>query len=411
MTQPESDLPHVAVLDAAELHRRIAVLDAERSRLCRELDDHARDGRASQYAPPELTTQLHQIAEELAVARAALRDSAGWHRLICESATDYAIITTDVTGHVTNWNVGAQNLFGWCEEEAIGQALSIIFVPEDRAANIPAIEMQGAQASGRAEDERWHQRKDSSRFWASGLLMPLRDHGDVLGYLKIVRDQTKQRQTEEALRQALAENKLLMQEMHHRVKNSLQLVHSLLVLQARTTGRPELVTPLMESAARVQTIATVHDRLYRGDSVLRVEVGSYLSELIEGLKDGMASTLDGRDITFSTDRSVWPASEVPSVGLVLTELVTNALKYGAGRIRVTFRAPAQGAAVLSVEDEGHTLPPDFMPEKSVGLGMRVIVGLLQPRGGHLEIDRSGGATRFIVYLPELPSASAKMNAP
>lgn len=400
MTSPASNLPNMAVLDAAELHRRIAALDAERNRLCRELDGPDCDNEASQRTPLALTAQLRQVTEELAITRTALRDSAGWHRLICESATDYAIITTDVTGRITTWNIGAQNLFGWREEEAIGQALSTIFVPEDCAANIPETEMQKARVSGRANDERWHRRKDNSRFWASGLLMPLRDNDDVLGYLKIIRDQTSRRQAEEAMRKALAENNLLMREMHHRVKNSLQLVHSLLVLQARAAGKSELETQLAESAARVQTIAAIHDRLYRSDSVLRIEIGSYLSGLIEDLKAGMASTLDGRDITLDADHLVWPASEVPPVGLILTELVTNALKYGAGRIRVTFRASAQGAVVLSVEDKGQALPKDFMPEKSRGLGMRVVIGLLRPRGGRLEIDRSGGATRFIAYLPE-----------
>ncbi len=120
------------------------------------------------------------------------RETKTRHQLILESATDYAIFTTDEHGNVTSWNEGARRILGWREDEILGQDARIIFTPEDREAGAPEREMGTASAQGRAEDERWHLRKDGSRFWASGLMIPLRDSSS--GFLKILRDRTERLQ-------------------------------------------------------------------------------------------------------------------------------------------------------------------------------------------------------------------------
>src|SRR4051812_46550084 len=105
--------------------------------------------------------------------------------LIVDSSTDFAIFTTDLEGIVTSWNVGAARLFGYPENEIIGSSGDVIFTPEDRDAGAHEKERLQARSNGRALDERWHQRKDGSRFWASGLLMRLRRA--EAGFVKITR--------------------------------------------------------------------------------------------------------------------------------------------------------------------------------------------------------------------------------
>ncbi len=118
--------------------------------------------------------------------------------LIIDSATDFAIYTTDLVGIATSWNAGAERLFGFTASEMIGHSGDAIFTPEDRARGIPDNERRDVDANGRALDERWHQRRDGSRFWASGLLMPLRDG---TGYVKIARDRTEQYEAEQRERE------------------------------------------------------------------------------------------------------------------------------------------------------------------------------------------------------------------
>ena len=133
----------------------------------------------------------------------ALRRSEEELNMVIESAVDYAIFTIDLKGRVTKWNVGAQRMFGYDETEITGRNTAIVFTEEDRAAGVPEREMQQAEQGGRAADERWHERKDGSRFWASGLLMPMRDSDDKLqGFVKIMRDRTHRRAAESALRES-----------------------------------------------------------------------------------------------------------------------------------------------------------------------------------------------------------------
>jgi PAS domain S-box-containing protein len=119
-------------------------------------------------------------------------------RLVIESAHDYAIFSMDPEGLVTSWNSGAERVTGWAADEILGRTADVIFPPEDRAAGGAEQERAQASATGRAEDERWQQRKDGTRFWASGLMMRLEDRSQ--GFAKILRDRTEHHLAEERVR-------------------------------------------------------------------------------------------------------------------------------------------------------------------------------------------------------------------
>ena len=136
-------------------------------------------------------------------AELALHESRQWLRLIVENAEDFAIISMDLKRKVTTWNPGAERLLGYTESEVIGQPADIIFVPEDRAANACEWEMQTALATGRAMDERWHVRKNGSRFWGSGVMTKVHDaRGEVIGFAKIFRDHTVILEAQQAAEQS-----------------------------------------------------------------------------------------------------------------------------------------------------------------------------------------------------------------
>ena len=150
-----------------------------------------------------LRVLARQVMKQLEL-RKALRERRSnevLHRRVLESATDYAIISLDLGGLVTGWNRGAELILGWSEPEMLGRTAETIFTQEDRAAGVPAFEMQQALATGRGSDERWHMRKDGSRLFGFGEMMCLRaEDGRQVGFLKILRDRTRQRQADLALR-------------------------------------------------------------------------------------------------------------------------------------------------------------------------------------------------------------------
>jgi len=140
----------------------------------------------------------------------ALRQSEEHMRLIMESVRDYAIITTDLKRHVTSWNTGAEKIFGYTADEMMGQSADIIFLPEDRERGEPKKEADTALDKGRAADERWHLRKDGSRFYASGVMNVLHD-GYIHGFVKVARDLTEQKETQEALREAEERQRIVLE--------------------------------------------------------------------------------------------------------------------------------------------------------------------------------------------------------
>ena len=165
------------------------------------------------YAPRALTpVQIEALrvlarhamtALELRLAsRTADRDNSR-HRAIVDSATDFAVVVSDLHGAITDWSAGATLIFGWSEPEMLGQTIGKIFTAEDVASGVPEQEMANARLEGRGVDERWHERKGGERFWASGELSPLRDEaGGHIGYVKVLRDRTEQHHIVQALGEA-----------------------------------------------------------------------------------------------------------------------------------------------------------------------------------------------------------------
>ncbi|MGP1614117.1 MAG: PAS domain-containing protein, partial [Pollutimonas bauzanensis] len=176
------------------------------------------------------------------LAEERLREGLERLRLVAESTTDFAIITMDKSGRITGWNRAAEFMFGYEASQVEGQLADIIFTPEDRAAGVPAQELRKALEEGHADDDRWHVRKDGSRFFCSGVVHPMVD-GDLLGYAKIARDLTDKRMQEDEqqshLQRTQASN-VLKDEfnaiMSHELRHPLNLIQLNADLLARMPG-------------------------------------------------------------------------------------------------------------------------------------------------------------------------------
>jgi len=204
-------------------------------------------------------------------------------------------------------------------------------------------------------------------------------------------------ETEQAKDALLREKDLLMQEVHHRVKNSLQLVRTLLHLQARNAD-DDIRAELEKAAGRIMTIGAVHRRLYDGGSVTETDAVAYLQALIGDMQAMLADPADDRQIVIQADPLSLPADHVTPLGLITSELVTNAIKHGVGRVLVNV-AKVPGGVQVSVEDEGPGFPPEFDPRRSDGLGMRMVVALAKGDPDlAVVVDRSAPHGRVVATL-------------
>jgi two-component sensor histidine kinase len=208
----------------------------------------------------------------------------------------------------------------------------------------------------------------------------------------------RQRQ-DRALKAALEHQQVLVKEINHRVKNSLQLVAAMLSLQAGDD--PRIERRLQEASSRIMAIGRAHERLYRSPQVDKIELAGYLSDICQDLQESTPNCSIAFDapepLLLNTDRAV-------SVALVVTELVANAAKHAYpngthGSIWVRLGHVDGGAVRISVSDEGAGLPPDFETGRKVGLGMRLVRALAKSAKGELRIERRAPGTEFVLKIP------------
>ena len=324
----------------------------------------------------ELERQLQQANDR---RRLEARRGDERMRLILESAIDYAIFTVDRAGIVTSWNSGAERLLGYGEDEIVGRDGRIIFTAEDIERKAPEREIETARMQGRAENERWHVRKDGSRFWGSGLMMPLSNDPER-GFLKIMRDDTKRRRAEETQR-------LLIGELNHRVKNTLATVQSLAEQTLRSTESPQAFATALRS--RLFAMARAHDLLTRE----RWE-GASLEDI---LRAALAPWLQESRITLSGPYLHLGAQQTLALTMAFHELASNAVKHGSlslpeGRLRVIWE-DGDEVCIEWTESGG---PPVSPPQKQ-GFGSRVLNRALAAElGGSVELDFHARGLRCVV---------------
>ena len=207
---------------------------------------------------------------------------------------------------------------------------------------------------------------------------------------------------ERRLNEALEHQQVLVKEINHRVKNSLQLVSSMLSLQAG--GDPVVAERLQDASSRIAAIARAHDRLYRSPQIEKIDLGCYLVEVCRDLNDVMphceVECVAPETIYMSTDRAI-------RVALLVTELVTNSAKHAypdgqPGRIWVNLARGDRETAHITVRDEGEGLPPTFDLGRGGGLGMRLAMALAQQTDAVIRANRLGKGTEFLIEMPLAP---------
>lgn len=200
----------------------------------------------------------------------------------------------------------------------------------------------------------------------------------------------------------LLERGTMLVEVHHRVKNSLQLVHTVLSLQANEAEDAATRELLELSAMRVMTIASVHEQLYQGERFDAIEMRAYLLGLVDALRGGLTGLSPARSVALDAAPGLlWPPRRAQALGLVLAELVNNAVKYGGGVVQVRFAAAtAPPGARLEVQDSGSGLAPGFDLTQATGLGLRIVAALLREQGGGLRVAPGPGGTCFVAEFPD-----------
>lgn len=355
--------------------------------------------------------------------------------LLLAQDDEHAIMLLNPAGRITGWFGAAERLFGYTSGEALGQPLSLLFTPEDVEKKIPEFELNVARLDRRAEDDRWMRRKDGQRFWATGILLPLRGgDGEVLGFGKVLRNRTDLKTRLEALeRQVDALSKandrknLFISTLAHELRNPLSAVATSLELLNELGARTDEAIFARSTIRRqidfMQRLINDLLDLARADAgkmhlnKARVQLNAVLSAAVETCRPA----LDSRTHQFAlvmTDAPITIEADADRLKQVFVNLLENAAKHTEYGGSIYVKAFVEGPqAVVKIQDSGIGISPEMMPlifdlftqaefsaghsNRGLGLGLSVVKDIVTLHGGSVEVrsDGIGRGSEFTVRLP------------
>ncbi|AKF80268.1 PAS/PAC sensor signal transduction histidine kinase [Myxococcus fulvus] len=363
------------------------------------------------------------------------RDTEDQLRLLIASVSDYAILTLDVEGHIASWNLGAERIKGYRADEILGQHFSRFYPPEDIAWGKPAWELESAVRLGRFEDEGWRVRKDGTRFWANVVITALFDEsGELRGFGKVTRDFTQRKHAEETrelerLREALRARDEFLSVASHELKTPLTPLQLKLTAMKRIAethpqalladGR--LSRELASASSQVRKLADLIDDLL---DVSRINVGRLtvepermdLSALLRDIASRYAPQAHVAGCRLDVDapeplEGTWDRRRLEQA---VTNLVTNAIKYGAGKPIFLSARAADTEAVITVRDEGIGIAPTqqrriferfvrAVSERNyggMGLGLFITHQIVEAHAGTIDVESElGRGSVFTLRIP------------
>ncbi|HEY4309669.1 MAG TPA: PAS domain S-box protein [Pirellulales bacterium] len=364
-------------------------------------------------------------------ATEAVRQAEEKFRSIVESATEFAIFTTDLNGNVNSWNSGASRLLGYDESEVIGRSCRIFFSPEDNERDKAEAEMHDALVQGRGRDERWHVRKDGSQFWGSGWMMPLRDEaGSVRGYLKIFRDMTRTKLAEEALKEASRRKDDFLAILAHELRNPLAAIsNAALLLQMPADDRtsewaPDMISRQTKYLSRLLDDLLDVSRITRGKLRLkneRLDLSPVIAKAIETVRPLVEEKRHSLAFTVSAG-GISVVGDPVRIEQVFVNLLSNAAKYTDEGGSISVIAQKDEMATIVVRDNGIGISADMLTrifepfaqaeqsldrsQGGLGIGLTLARSLIDLHGGTISV-KSEGAGRGSEFAIRLPLASSE----
>ena len=371
--------------DFATIGRRIMLLNA------RQIKRALGKERIILLAIEDITE--HKRLENL------LEESEERYRRLFETASDGIVLLEKREGKITHANPATEKMLGYAKEECVGNKLQDIGVSLD--IDDFQTTMQNLNTSGILNyNDVTVKTKSGQHIYTDIYLV---DRARLVQCN--IRDITDRKKAEEGIHASLREKEILLRELHHRVKNNMQVISGLLDLQARSSGNPELIEMLNKSQSRIRSMALVHEQLYASKDLARIDMVGYVRTLLQELFQ--AYKIDPRkiDLIVQTDGDVYvDINKAIPCGLILNELVSNAVKHafpgdGPGELRIIIHETKNKEIEIVVRDNGLGLPDDVDIHQPRSMGLYLMNGLVKKQlEGQIEVRRDNG-TEFRIKFP------------
>jgi PAS domain S-box-containing protein len=336
----------------------------------------------------ELFSQVNRLQEQYRVVTEALND---------------AVFTLDAEARFTFGNPAGERLTGYRLDELLGRSFTELVAPE----NLPELtdRFRRALAGEAISPHVWAEmiRKDGSRVAIELSMANLVLDGHIIGRVGVARDITDRQYAEEQIRASLQEKEVLLKEIHHRVKNNLQIISSLLNLQSKYINDPSAHQMVIDSQNRVKSMALIHEILFRSRDITRIDFAEYIKTISVQIfrSYGAYSKKIGlevqvKDIMLDVDTAI-------PCGLIVTELVSNSLKHAfvdgrEGSINISLFTSDSCTLTLIVKDNGIGLSRDIDLQNADSLGLKLVRALVNQLAGQIEVDSTFGTTFMITFV-------------
>jgi PAS domain S-box-containing protein len=349
-----------------------------------------------------LTDSFNNMAAECKAAVAALIESEEKYRSLSESLPDL-VFEMDSEGKITYANKLTLDTFGYSNNEILNDNIRLddVVVKSELEAS---KKMFGQILEGKIySEERTFVRKDGSRFIGEIHFSLIYEQEKVSRVRGVIRDITERKAVEEQIKASLKEKEVLLREIHHRVKNNLQVVSSMLNLHTQITKDKATVDVLSESRNRIEVMALIHSQLYESSNLSEINMKRFVDKLLRQLLQSYSV----QDIAITPVVCVFdrpfPISIATPVGLIINELFSNVLKHAfdkrkKGKIEFILNESEKGKINLIVSDDGVGLPEGFDINATKTLGLRLVKILVENQlQGNLEIISNKGTTFNIEF--------------
>ncbi len=364
----------------------------------------------SRQRSEEATRRLNaELEARVELRTAELRESQERFQAVTETAHD-AIVSADSGGRIIGWNRGARAMFGYEEAEMMGKAITLLMPERRRLAPARELGRYLAKAGiiGRTVELRGS-RKDGAQFPVEVSFSTWKLAGETF-FSAIMRDITERKRASDEIEAALKRELMLKREIHHRVKNNLQVISSLLYLQSADTTDPKTLEALREAQSRAHSIALIHEKLYSSSDMSKIEFAGYIRQLASDLVHAYEVSGDRISLAVnSIEGACFGLDEAVPCGLIVSELISNALKHAfprgkGGSIAVDLTPIPGGLLEMSVRDDGVGLPTDFDLEKATTFGLKLLRDLTRQLGGTIRFQSDHGTAVTITFAdPNPPS--------
>jgi len=352
-----------------------------------------------------LVTALEHRSRDLEATVGALRESENRYRSTFDLAGS-GIAHVSLEGSFTRVNQRFCDILGYPGDELLELRFQDITHPDDLEADLANVRRVLDGEIDNFASEKRYLRKDGAIVWTSlTVSLVSEESGEPSYFIAVIEDTTERKKTEEAVQTSLAEKEVLLREIHHRVKNNMQVISSLLNLQAKGIEDERLGKMFMESQSRVRAMALIHEILYQSGQLARIDLGEYVSKLATSLVRMYGTEPERVDLSVGAENVTLGIDDTVPCGLVINELLSNSLKYAfrdgrTGKIRIEATPVNNEKIKLVVRDDGVGIPAELDIRNTDTMGMRLVIGLVESQlGGDVTLDRSEGTCFTVTFTP------------